>query len=224
MKISVIIPCLNEEKNIRTVLEACRPGAHEIIVVDGGSQDQSVAKASGLADLILSSPPGRGRQQALGARHATGDVLLFLHADTLPPAGFEREISRMLQDPAVVFGAFSLGADYSSLAMELICFGANLRTRLFDMPYGDQAIFVRKEAYWRAGGFANIPLMEEVDLVKKLLRIGGFKLSRARVRSSARRWLQDGYLRRTLGNYSLMLRYQFGAKPEDLHGRYKNNR
>ncbi|ACL04689.1 glycosyl transferase family 2 [Desulfatibacillum aliphaticivorans] len=224
MKISVIIPCLNEEKNIRKVLQACRPGAHEIIVVDGGSQDQTVARASGLADLILSSPPGRGRQQALGARHATGDVLLFLHADTLPPAGFDQEISRMLQDPAVAFGAFSLGTDCSGPAMDLICFGANLRTRLFDMPYGDQAIFVRKEAYWRAGGFADIPLMEEVDLVKKLLRIGGFKLSRARVRSSARRWRQDGHLRRTLGNYSLMLRYQFGAKPEDLHRHYKDNR
>ena len=108
--------------------------------------------------------------------------------------------------------------------MKLICFGANLRTRLFDMPYGDQAIFVKRDAYWKAGGFADIPIMEDVDLVKKLSRAGRFKMARLSVRSSARRWQQDGLFRRTLGNYSLMLRYLAGAQPSGLLAHYKNTR
>ncbi|MBI9074251.1 MAG: TIGR04283 family arsenosugar biosynthesis glycosyltransferase [Desulfatibacillum sp.] len=224
MKISVIVPCLNEEAAIEAALASCRPGAHEIIVVDGGSRDQTIVRASGHADMVLSTRPGRGCQQALGAKHATGDVLLFLHADTLLPPGYNKTIQSLLKKTDVAFGAFSLGADLPGRAMALICFGANLRTRVLGMPYGDQAIFVKADDYWQAGGFGAMPIMEDVDLVKKLSKVGKFKMARASVKSSARRWRQDGLLRRTLGNYSLILRHLAGATPEDLFQHYKNTR
>ncbi len=224
MRISVIVPALQEETTIASALASCGPYAHEVIVVDGGSRDQTVARASVLASTILSSRPGRGFQQHTGARHATGDVLLFLHADTRLPSDYPAMVQRVLQNPRVIFGAFALGVDRPGPSMRAICFGANLRTCLLRAPYGDQALFMRTADYWKIGGFQDLPIMEDVDLVKRLLQRGEFRMAPGRVRSSARRWKKDGLLRRTLGNYWLILRYMAGVSPDKLAKKYREVR
>jgi cellulose synthase/poly-beta-1,6-N-acetylglucosamine synthase-like glycosyltransferase len=161
---------------------------------------------------------------ALGAAKAKGDVLWFVHADTLVPKDFAEQISRALKDSKVVWGAFALGVQRRTPGLDLICLGANLRTRLFNLPYGDQTLFVRRDAYIKAGGFAPIPLMEDVDLAKKLGRIGRFCMVRARVYTSARRWQQEGLCARTLKNYSLLLRYALGSSPFVLAKKYPDSR
>ncbi|MDI6795555.1 MAG: TIGR04283 family arsenosugar biosynthesis glycosyltransferase [Desulfatibacillaceae bacterium] len=224
LRLSVIIPAYNEEQNLPRTLKKLVGFCHEVIVVDGHSQDATAKIASKMGAQVLLSQKGRGLQMALGASKAKGDVLCFVHADTLVPKDFARHISLALKDSRVVWGAFALGVDARTLGLNLICLGANLRTRLFKLPYGDQAIFVRRDAYFAVGGFAPVPLMEDVDLARKLGRIGRFCFVRARVVTSARRWQQEGLLARTLKNYSLLLRHAFGDSPQSLAKKYKDSR
>ncbi len=224
MKLSIIIPTLNEERSLEQTLASISSHAHEIIVVDGGSKDGTVEIARKYTPVVLDSNRGRGIQQHTGACHAQGDVLLFLHADTLLPRGFETMIQRTLSEPNTVFGAFHLGHHPSTAFLNLVALMANLRSLLLKMPYGDQGLFMRRSDYFRVGGFRNLPLMEDVDLVRRLNKIGKFKLVRARVRTSARRYDRNGIVYTTVRNWSLIIRYLLGQSPERLHRLYTDAR
>ena len=225
MKLSVIIPTLNEAEILGATLESLmvHPPA-EVIVVDGGSRDSTVEVARQYTSQVFVSRPGRGLQQASGARHSEDSVLVFLHADTRLPSGYQHLIRQALAYPNVVFGAFCLAIHPATLALDIISFMANLRSRCLRLPYGDQAIFVRREAYFQVGGFRNWPIMEDVDLVRRLNRMGGFKLARGHVKTSARRWQKENLIYTTLRNWSLIIRCGLGASPEALFRHYPDTR
>jgi rSAM/selenodomain-associated transferase 2 len=224
MKLSIIIPTLNEERSLREILVSISSHAHEIIVVDGGSKDGTVEVARRYASVVLDSNRGRGIQQHTGACHAQGDVLLFLHADTWLPKGFEIMIQRTLSDKKTVFGAFHLGHHPSTAFLNLVALMANLRSLLLKMPYGDQGLFLRGSDYFRVGGFKDLPLLEDVDLVRRLNKIGKFRLVKAKVRTSARRYNRNGVIYTTVRNWSLIIRYLLGQSPERLHRFYSDAR
>jgi len=224
MKLSIIIPTLNEEGSLGGNLASVSGHNYEIIVVDGGSEDDTVEIARQYTPRVLDSDRGRGIQQHTGACHAQGDVLLFLHADTLLPKGFGVAIERTLSDPKIVFGAFHLGYHPSTAFLNLVALMANLRSLLLKMPYGDQALFTRRSDYFLAGGFKDLPLMEDVDLVRRLNKIGRFKLTRGRVKTSARRYEKEGILCVTVRNWSLIIRYLLGQSPHRLHRFYSDAR
>ncbi len=159
-----------------------------------------------------------------GAARASGDTLLFLHADTRLPSGLSFLVSQALADSKIVFGAFSLDIHPSSPALELVAFVANLRSRFLKLPYGDQAVFVRREAYFQVGGFRDWPVMEDVDLVRRLKRAGGFRLARGAVQTSARRWEQGKVVMTTLRNWLRMIRFFLGVSPNVLARSYSDTR
>ncbi len=218
--LSIIIPVLNEEAVLEGTLHPVKAGPHEIIVVDGGSRDGSVGIARRFTPHVFSAERNRGLQQHVGAMKAHGEILLFLHADTQLPPGFHGEVLRAMALPGVVFGAFRLLISGGHPWLRLVSHMANLRTRLLRLPYGDQALFMRRTAYFKAGGFRDLPLMEDVDLVRRLNRTGGFGLARGRVLSSGRRWKSEGLLYGTLRNWFLLLRFLTGTSPQALVRRY----
>jgi rSAM/selenodomain-associated transferase 2 len=224
MKLSIIIPTLNEELPLGQNLASIPSHVHEIIVVDGGSKDGTLEIAREYASAVLDSSLGRGLQQHIGALHAQGDILLFLHADTLLPGGFEMMIERTLSEPKTVFGAFRLGHHPSTAFLNLVGLMANLRSLILKMPYGDQGLFLRRSDYFRVGGFKDLPLMEDVDLVRRLNKIGKFKLVKAKIRTSARRYDRNGIVYTTVRNWSLIIRYLLGQSPERLHRLYSDAR
>jgi len=224
MKLSIVIPALNEAESLGRTLASLKSQPAEMIVVDGGSQDSTIEVARQHTPHVLTSRPGRGFQQDVGARQSRGDVFVFLHADTQLPLNYQDLIRYALTDPGTVFGAFLLSIYPSKPALDLIALMANLRSRLLKVPYGDQALFVRRSAYFRAGGFKDWPIMEDVDLVRHLNRIGGFKMARGCVKTSARRWKKENPLYTTLRNYSLILRYLAGASPHTLTRHYRDAR
>ena len=217
MDLSLIIPVFNEAGTLLQTLDAVQDhtSGPEIIVVDGGSSDGSVEIARKYTPHVLASSRGRGIQQDNGARHARGDILVFLHADTCLPAEYARHIRRALSDPQVVFGAFFLAIHPPSPILNGIAFAANLRSLLFRLPYGDQALFMRRSAYFKIGGFQPWPIMEDVALVRKLNRIGACKLIREPVKTAARRWEQETPVFTTLRNWSLMIRIRFRKIPRN---------
>ncbi len=187
-----------------------RAGA-DVIVVDGESTDRTrdVARASGAK--VLTSAPGRGEQQNLGARVATGDVLLFLHADTHLPSDFAEQIATALRKSEVSAGAFRLRIDAPGRPFRLVEQLANWRSRVFQLPYGDQAIFLKAETFRDSGGFADIPLMEDFDLMRRLRRLGRIELTPAAVTTSARRWRKLGVWRATWTNQLCILAHLLGV-------------
>jgi rSAM/selenodomain-associated transferase 2 len=224
MELSIIIPVLNEAGVLDRTLLSLAHLPHEIIVVDGGSRDESVAIAMRYGTRLLTSGRGRGIQMDTGALKASGDTLLFLHADTLLPGGFENFIRRTLERPEVALGAFRLGFQPGNARLRLIAHGADLRSRLWKLPYGDQALFMRRQDYFRAGGFKPLPIMEDVDLVRRLRMLGAFRLAKERVRTSPRRWEKEGFLHVTLRNWSLILGYFLGVSPRRLRRHYSDCR
>jgi rSAM/selenodomain-associated transferase 2 len=219
VKISVVIPCLNEAPRIAAALEALAPlraRGHEVVVVDGGSTDGTHALARGRCDAVLSAPRGRAAQMNAGAAVASGDVLLFLHADTALPATAEREIVDNLQDR--LWGRFDVEIDGRHPLLKVVACAMNLRSRLTGIATGDQAIFVRREAF---PGFPAIALMEDVAFSAAMKRRGPPVCLRARVRTSGRRWEARGVLRTVLLMWRLRLAFALGAPPERLRRIYE---
>lgn len=216
-RISVIIPVLNEEQSIMEALRALPPEV-ERIVVDGGSSDETVLRARHEAEVI-EAPQGRACQLNAGARRASGDVLLFLHADTrLPKEGF-REIERAL-DQGYVGGGFLGRFDSNHILFRLAYPVRDLRTRIFLEMYGDQGIFVRKDVFDALGGFPDMPIMEDYAFVQRLRKRGPVKVIPYPIRMSARRYLRYGIVRQTLKNLWILHRYLWGADPNELYRSY----
>jgi rSAM/selenodomain-associated transferase 2 len=223
-RISIIIPALNEAAGIAETLRPLQPlraRGHQVIVVDGGSADGTVQIARPLADEVIASEPGRARQQNAGAQAATGDVLLFLHADTLLPEDADRRVIDGLMRSGRGWGRFDVRLSGRAPALRVVERMMNLRSRVTGIATGDQAIFVRADWFRRAGGFPQIPLMEDVALSKALRRMGPPLCLRDRVRTSSRRWEERGVLRTILLMWRLRAEYALGADPARLADRYR---
>jgi rSAM/selenodomain-associated transferase 2 len=221
--LSIIIPVLDEAVAIAAALEALAPlraKGVEIIVVDGGSADETAALAAPLADRVVASARGRATQMNAGAATARGNVLLFLHADTRLPADADRLVLDGLAKSRRAWGRFDVTIEGRHLLLPFVAASMNARSRLTGIATGDQAMFVTRDAFSATGGFPEIALMEDITLARNLKRISPPLCLRARVTTSGRRWEQRGVLRTVLLMWRLRLAYFFGAKPEDLARRY----
>jgi rSAM/selenodomain-associated transferase 2 len=220
MRLSIVMPVLNETAGIEAALRALAPyraRGVEVVVVDGDSGDGTAGLARPLADRVLSAPRGRAAQMNAGAAAATGDALLFLHADTGLPDDADRLILDGLKDRP--WGRFDVRFDGGGL-LRLVAIMMNARSRVTGIATGDQAMFMTRAVYDAAGGFPAIALMEDVALSARLKRIGRPLCVTARVTTSGRRWRQRGLLQTILLMWGLRLRYFFGADPARLARAY----
>jgi rSAM/selenodomain-associated transferase 2 len=225
-KLSVIVPMLNECATIAGTLNTVRRGAPdaEIVVVDGGSSDPSVAIARPLCDALISARRGRARQMNAGARASHGDVLVFVHADTIVPRSFARDIALPLSNPAVVGGRFDVQLDATALPYRIIGAMISLRSRISRTGTGDQAIFVRRDVFDRLGGFPDLDLCEDLEFTRRLKRAGPVACLRARVITSARRWNRDGVVRTVMRMWLIRAMYLVGVPPARLKRMYADTR
>ncbi|GIK17213.1 MAG: hypothetical protein BroJett003_21770 [Planctomycetota bacterium] len=215
--LSVIIPTLNEAGTVQEAIEcALQAESVEVLVADGGSTDETWRIATEAGARVIHAPAGRAAQMNAGAAAARGQFLLFLHADTTLPIGYAAEVMRMLAAPRVVLGAFRLGIDHSRPVFRLIEWGSNVRSRLLRMPYGDQALCTRASDFYRLGGFADLPFMEDFEFVRRVRRRGRVAIARCAVRTSARRWLARGLVRLTLIHQACIMGYRLGFAPAAL--------
>jgi rSAM/selenodomain-associated transferase 2 len=225
--ISVIVPVLDEVRSLEAALASLGHQARvEIIVVNGGERTPAMAALERAAPHVswLMSPPGRGRQMNLGARRARGDWLLFLHADTRLPAGWVDELERAGRQAGVVGGSFRFRLDADRWWARAIERGVAARVRWLGLPYGDQALFVRRETFVALGGYREMPLMEDVDFVRRMRRAGRLHHSRLPAVTAARRWEADGWIRRSVENVILLLLFLAGVSPARLALRYRRQR
>lgn len=221
MTLSVIIPALNEAAGIGptvTAVAALRP--LEILVVDGGSRDDTAARAASAGARVLVSPPGRARQMNAGAAHARGEVLLFLHADARLPSTALDDVSRALAAAGTVGGRFTVRLDHPGLLYRVIETGMNARSRLSGIVTGDQALFLTRRAFEALGGYAEIPLMEDIELSRRVKRIGRLACLDSVVLASARRWERQGPWRTILLMWTLRALYALGVSPTRLARAY----
>ena len=221
-RITFVVPVLNEAAGIAASLEALAPlraRGHEVIVVDGGSDDGTPEFARSRADRVLVAPRGRAQQMNAGARGAAGDALVFLHADVRLPRDADRMVLQALATR--LWGRFDVRLDSSRALLALVSAMMNLRSRLSGIATGDQTLFVRREAFERLGGYAQIPLMEDIELSSRLRRAGRPACLRAHVLASARRWEARGALRTIALMWRLRLAYFLGADPARLAERYR---
>ncbi len=220
--ISIIIPVLNEQAHLEKTLASVTglPGV-EVIVSDGGSRDESVQIARNYGVKVVNTPPGRARQMNTGAKVATGTILLFLHGDTVLPAGFQNYVTTALAENGVVGGAFRFAIDLPGMKYRLVERLTTMRARLFQLPYGDQAIFLQADRFWSIGGFEEIPLMEDFALVRKLKKQGRIIILDQAATTSGRRWRRLGVVRTAFLNQLIILGYLFGASPSRLDKLYR---
>jgi rSAM/selenodomain-associated transferase 2 len=213
-QISIVIPILDAAEELRRTLAALTNVARiaEIIVVDGGSRDRSVMVAREGATRVIEAPRGRGGQLAAGARAAQSDWLLFLHADCRPMAGWEAAIGRFIASSPDKAGYFDLALDDDAPAARRLERLVAWRCRVFALPYGDQGLLISRKLYDAIGGFAAIPLMEDVDLVRRLGRARLAPIGAAML-ASARRYRRDGYWCRPLRNLCCLALYFAGVSP-----------
>jgi rSAM/selenodomain-associated transferase 2 len=223
-KISLIVPVLNEASDIvdsLSVLQSLRAAGHELIVVDGGSTDDSIASCRPYSDRVIRSPRGRSRQMNAGASAAGGDILLFLHADTFLPVGADRLIIEGLKRHQKSWGRFDVRLSGKHLLLRVVGYLMNVRSRITGTATGDQAIFVRRELFEEVGGFPDIDLMEDIALSKRLKRKGSPLCLWQRVLTSSRRWERNGILRTILFMWRLRLLYFLGSDPGRLAQQYE---
>jgi rSAM/selenodomain-associated transferase 2 len=222
-KLSIIMPVLDEGEGIAATLDALgdlRALGVEVIVVDGGSRDATIQRARLRTDRVLSAPRGRGLQMNAGAAKAMGDVLLFLHADTRLPRHADLVVLTGLERSGRAWGRFDVKIEGRSLLLLLVGWLMNLRSRLTGIATGDQAIFVQRDTFQAIGGFAEIPLMEDVALCKRLKRVSRPLCLSERVVTSGRRWEKNGVLNTMILMWRLRLAYFFGADPKELARQY----
>lgn len=216
---------LREERNIGPLIRHLRdleaPAPVEIIVVDGDPGGGTVREIATTGVTTMISLPGRARQMNAGAHIAAGDVLVFLHADTFLPENAFTRIAEALSDPSRAGGAFDLGFTSGRFAFRLIAAVASIRSRLTRVPFGDQAIFMRRGRFEALGGYSDIPLMEDVDLMRRVRRRGWkIRIVNEKVRTSPRKWEREGVFRTTLRNYRNQLMYLCGVSPRRLYRLY----
>lgn len=230
MKLSIIIPVLNEAAALRRMLPLLeRFSGVEIIFIDGGSSDGTIdllqawsGRPSSQARILLRAERGRARQMNAGAKRAAGEILLFLHADSILPEGAIDAISEAVRSPGVVGGAFRFRIDSPHFFLKMIERLANLRSSLLQLPYGDQGLFVRREVFERLGGYADLPLMEDVDLIRRLKRTGRVVLLEEAITTSPRRWLREGIYYTSVRNLILLSLYFAGVSPRRLAQWYRS--
>ena len=223
MKLSIIVPVLDEARAIGAALEVLRglrEAGCEVIVVDGGSRDGTARRAAAGADRDSVAPRGRAVQMNAGAREATGDTFLFLHADTLLPGDALAAIRQALEGEGRRWGRFDVAIAGADPLLAVVAALMNARSRLTGIATGDQAIFARRDAFEAAGGFPEIPLMEDVALSRALRRASRPACLRSRVVTSGRRWERNGTLRTIFLMWRLRLAYALGADPGRLARRY----
>ena len=215
--ISVIIPALNEELWIGSAIQQFDgTPVREVIVVDGGSSDATVRLASELGARVVRERANRGCQMNAGARESSGNILLFVHADTALPHGFPEQVRETLSDPGVAAGAFRFATDEGGWRMRLVARMVSIRCKLFAMPYGDQALFLTRETFQRAGGFSELRVMEDFDLVRRLKRLGRVELASGTAVTSARSWRKEGTWRLTWAHQMCILGYYLGIPTDRL--------
>ncbi len=225
MNISVVLPVLNEEQSIRGTLQSLiRLTPYEIIVVDGGSRDRTLEICKEFAVDVMHAERGRARQMNVGARRASGEVLLFLHADTRLPQSALNDIAAALSDSRYLGGRFDVELECAHWMLKIVGTLINCRSRATKVATGDQALFVRREVFDRMGGFPDIPLMEDIAFCRALKRIGGVACLRSRVITSARRWERDGVWRTIFKMWSLKVCYLAGVSPMRLKRFYADTR
>ena len=225
-RLSVIVPALDEAAGIEAAaaaLEPVRSRGAEVIVVDGGSSDATAALAAPLADRVIEAPRGRARQMNAGAAVASGDVLLFLHADTRLPEDADRDIERALAPGTHAWGRFDARIEGGAM-LGVVSRMMNLRSRLTGIATGDQAIFMTRAAFDAVGGFPDIALMEDVAICKKLKRVSPPACLAATVVTSGRRWRSHGTLATIFLMWRLRLAFALGADPRALARRYERAR
>ncbi len=207
--ISIIVPTLNEAHNLPG-LQAAAKLVDKCIVVDGGSSDATVEIAKNLGFTVLTTDKGRGAQCNMGAAYASSALLIFLHADTLLPLDFPKLISTCLSGPDTILGAFSLRIQSGNFRLRMIAAGANLRSRYLQLPYGDQALFMRKSDFISCGGFPELPIMEDYVFIKQVKKSGKVETLKQTVTTSARRWQKLGAVRTTMINQLMIVGYHSG--------------
>lgn len=223
--ISAIIPVLNEAIALPATLASVQQcPAVEIIVVDGGSTDATVAIATAAGVRVLHSSDGRAAQMNAGAAIAQGEILLFLHGDTLLPPDYAPLIQAALASPAVVGGAFKLAIAGKTPSLALVAWGVNRRSQWLGLPYGDQGLFVRAAVFRQMEGFPALPIMEDFVFVQSLKRQGQIAIAPAAVLTSNRRWQKLGVLQTTLINQIMIMGYYLGVPPQRLAQWYRRRK
>jgi rSAM/selenodomain-associated transferase 2 len=223
MSLSVIVPALNESENIAKAIQSAHlAGADEVIVVDGGSGDDTLRLAEDAGGSCFQSAPGRARQLRLGVEKSRGDVLVFLHADNWFAAN---SFSPLQGEGKTKYhcGAFRQQIDSPRNIYRWLEWGNELRVKWRGMPYGDQAIFVTRPLYDSVGGFPDVPLMEDVMLMRKLRRVAKVQLLDGPLHVSSRRWQKHGPLQQTLRNWLLITAFRLGVSPQRLAGLYRHH-
>ncbi len=225
---SVVVPVLNEAEHINTVIEHIHSLKSEwpceIIVVDGDPAGGTIEQINCPDVVTVVSEKGRAIQMNAGAAIAKGDILIFLHADTKLPAGAMAKVESVLQRDGYAAGAFDLGIESDDFFIKLIAAGARIRSRMSRVPYGDQAIFMRREYFEEIGGYKEIALMEDVELMRRIKDRGDeIFILKDRVKTSGRRWEKHGAFYTTLKNQVLLVLYRLGVSPERLAKFYYGN-
>ena len=232
--VSIVIPVLRDTQHLAALLQRLAPepadedsgsddvGGYEVIVANGDTADPTLEQARSRFPTVrwTASPPGRGRQMNVGARLATGEWLLFLHADTCVSAGWLDEIRRVARNPKAVGGAFRFTLQSSATVARGLERGVAWRVRWLGLPYGDQGLFVRRTTFDELGGYRALAIMEDVDLARRLGRCGQMIYSRVPILVSPRRWERDGWGRRTVANLLLLALYYIGVSPDRLARAY----
>ena len=217
MKVSIIVPTLNEELVLeKTLTQFQQLSPHELIVSDGGSDDGTRNIAGRFSHRVITGSAGRALQMNVGADEATGDILLFLHADSRIEPESYRKMLQCMQNPKWIGGAFTLCIESGKWSLKLIALLANIRSKYFGLAYGDQGFFVRKEVFKDMNGFSPLPICEDLDFYHRLRKKGPVILLKEKAHTSPRRWIKEGILFTTARNTLIAVLFGLGFPPHIL--------